>query len=211
MGRFPDGFDLAPEAWPAPRRLNAFITPDRLLIDRPDLKAAFCALRAADHDLAAAIADRLPRINLGLSHEASGGNLGSVGNENALSFTSGLLAPIFDAGRLKAQVALREAEASEALALLEQAMLEAVRQVEDALVREQSLFQIQSLLKNEIILAEYTVDQAKLRYVNGQESFLNVLVAQVNLHALQQREIALHQELLINRSRLLKALGAGWD
>jgi NodT family efflux transporter outer membrane factor (OMF) lipoprotein len=211
LGHLPDGRDPADGPWPTLKQLTALTSPRQLLVDRPDLRAAFLALQVADHEVAAAIADRLPRLSIGWSYEASGGSLATIGDDTALRFTSGLLSPIFDAGRLRAKMVERKAEVRELLALLEHAMLVAVREVEDALSREQALFDEHRLLKNEMAIALDTVEKAKLRYVNGQETYLAVLVALANLQTLQQNEMTLQQELLINRGRLLKALGAKWS
>ncbi|MDY6951306.1 MAG: TolC family protein [Thermodesulfobacteriota bacterium] len=211
MGRFPDGGNLPEDEWPTLKGLSALTTPHGLLMDRPDLKAALLALQAADHEVAAAIADRLPRLSLGLSYMESGRSLSAIGSESVFRFASGLLTPVFDGGQLKAKAAQRKAEARESLAVLEQALLVAIREVEDALTREQALFDEQTLLHSEIAIALDTVDNAKLRYINGQESFLAVLVALAKLQTLQQADIRLQQDLLINRGRLLKALGAKWS
>jgi outer membrane protein TolC len=141
----------------------------------------------------------------------SGSGLSKIGHGSVLSFASGLLAPVFDAGRLKAKAAQRKAEARESLAVLEQAVLTAIREVEDALIRERLLFDEQRLLRIEIAIARDTVAKARLRYINGQESYLAVLTSLTELQALQQNEITLQQEMLINRGRLLKALGAKWS
>jgi outer membrane protein TolC len=122
-----------------------------------------------------------------------------------------MVGPLFDAGRLTAKVDQRKAEVRELLALLEHAMLQAVREVEDAYSQELTLFEKHALLKEEIAIVQETVEKAKLRYVNGQETFLSVLVALAQLQTLQKNEIILEQELLINRGRLLKALGAKWS
>ena len=90
-------------------------------------------------------------------------------------------------------------------------MLTAVQEVEDTLSQEYALFDDQQLIHKEIAIARDTVDKAKLRYVNGEENFLAVLVALAKLQTLQLDEISLQQELLINRGRLLKALGAKWQ
>jgi NodT family efflux transporter outer membrane factor (OMF) lipoprotein len=211
MGFFPDGGDLPEDEWPTLERLSAITTPRQLLMDRPDLRAAFLALQAADYEVAAAIADRLPSLSIGLSYEVSGSGLSKIGHGSVLSFASGLLAPVFDAGRLKAKAAQRKAEARESLAVLEQAVLTAIREVEDALIRERLLFDEQRLLRIEIAIARDTVAKARLRYINGQESYLAVLTSLTELQALQQNEITLQQEMLINRGRLLKALGAKWS
>ncbi len=211
LGRLPGECDLAEDAWPVIGPLPHLVSPRRLLDLRPDLRAAFLALEAADHEVAAAIADRLPRLSIGLTVAESGSSLRRIGDGNVLRVASGLLVPVFDAGRLKANVAKREAEARESLAVLEQAMRVAVREVEDALAVEMALFDEHGLLLAEIAIARDTVKEATLQYVNGQETFLAVLAALVKQQTLQQNEIALQQELLINRARLLKALGAKWS
>jgi outer membrane protein TolC len=211
MGRLPDGSDLVADGWPDIEPLSTITSPRQLLDARPDLQAAFLALGAADHEVAAAIADRLPRLSIGVTMEQSGRSLTRIGDGSIYQVAGGLLAPVFDAGRLKAKAAQRKAEALETLAILEQAMRTAVREVEDALVRETALFEELSLLQAENAIALDTVKEATRRYVNGQESFLSVLAALVKQQTLQQNEIALQQDLLINRGLLLKALGAKWS
>jgi outer membrane protein TolC len=73
------------------------------------------------------------------------------------------------------------------------------------------LFEKQSLLQEEIAIAGESVARTRILYVNGQEPYLTVLAALLELQTLQQEEITLRQEMLINRSRLLKALSAGWS
>jgi NodT family efflux transporter outer membrane factor (OMF) lipoprotein len=211
MGLFPDGTNLPEDEWPTIERLSALTIPRKLLVDRPDLRAAFLSLQTLDHEVAAAIADRLPSLSVELSYLESGTGLSKIGNGSVLRFASGLLAPVFDAERLKAKAVQRKAQARESLAVFEQAVLVAVKEVEDALTREHSLFDEQALLHKKIAIAHETIDKAILRYVNGQESYLAVLVSLIELQTLQQNEITLQQDLLINRSRLLKALGAKWS
>jgi outer membrane protein TolC len=210
MGRLPDGSDLRPEALPRLKPLQGLTSPRRLLNDRPDLRAAFLALQAADQAVAAAIADRLPRLSIGFSYLESGNSLANLGETTLLGATAGLLAPVFDAGRLKAKVTQREAEASESLAVLEQAMLEAVREVEDALLSERTLFEEQRLIKKELLIAQDTVRTTRMRYLKGQENFLAVLLALNRLQNLQVDDLGLQEALLINRCRLLRAIGAKW-
>jgi len=211
MGRFPGDGVRPADDWPVLKPLTTVSSPRQLMAERPDLRAAFLALQAADHELAAAIAARLPRISIGLAYTESGSRASEIGGQTALRFASGLLAPVFDAGRLKAKADQRKAETRESLAILEQAMLTAVREVEDALIREKALFDERMRLKKEIEIAEQTVGKARLRYVNGQETFLPVLAALAKLQTLQRDEITLKQDILTNRCRLLKAVGAEWS
>ena len=209
-GHLPKGVDLPADRWPVLTPTMSIATPRRLLAERPDLQAAFLALQAADHEVAAAVADRLPRLAIGLTVIESGSGLSQIGDGCVYRIASGLLAPLFDAGHLKAKVARRKAAAREFLAVLEQAMQAAVREVEDAVAMEVALFDRQRLLRKRIAIAADTVEKAARRYANGLEAFPAVLSALAEQQALQQNDIALQQELLINRGRLLKALGAKW-
>jgi outer membrane protein TolC len=211
MGRLPDGGDLVDDILPSIELLSEISSPVDLFDNRPDLRAGFLALNTADQNVAAAVAERLPQLSMGLSYGKSRQSFSTLETETVFSFTSTMLAPLFDAGRLKATVSQKKAEASELLAILEQAVLVAVREVEDALALELSLFEKQHFLRKEISIARETVNKARLRYVNGKESYLTVLSSLEDLQNLQVEEIEIQQELLINRCRLLKALGVKWS
>ena len=211
MGYPPDGRSLPEDELPDLEKLSSITTPYQLMTNRPDLRAVFLALQAADCQVAAAIADRLPNLTIELSYGASGNTLSKVGNESVLSIVSGLLTPVFDAGYLKAKANQRKAEVQESLAILEQAVLSAICEVEDTLIHEQLLFDKQKLLQKEINIANDILTKARLRYVNGQESYLTVLLALIELQTLQQNEIEIQKDILVNRSHLLKAIGAKWS
>ncbi len=211
MGTLPDCTDLIDDELPSIEKLTVVAAPFELFINRADLRACFLALQAADRNLAASVAERFPRLSLGVSYGRSRQSFSSVETETVLSLTSSLLAPIFDAGRLKAQMNQREAEVCESLALLKQAVLEAVREVEDSVNREHRLFDKQKILKRQILNARKTVDNSRLFYINGKGPYLTVLSSLIDLQNLQVEELELQEELLINRCSLLRALGAGWS
>jgi NodT family efflux transporter outer membrane factor (OMF) lipoprotein len=211
LGQSPDGENIPLEIWPDIKPFSSLPAPASLIERRPDLRAAFLALLAKDQEVAAAIADRLPKLSIGLTYSLSGGALSNIGDSRLLSFTTGILAAIFDAGRRRIEISRRKALAKEALADLEQALLVALREVEDGLSREIALFTEKALLAEEMTVARQTLDKTKLRYMNGQENYLSILDALDNVQTLQQKEINLQRDLLINRARLLKAFGADWD
>lgn len=211
MGYFPDGEEPAYEELPSINKLPRISTPDELFRNRPDLKACFMALQAADYNLAASVAERLPRLSLGISYDKSRAGFSSVETETVLSLTGGLLAPLFDAGRLKAKMNQRKAEAEESLAILEQAVLEAVREVQDAIACEASLFERQNILGREKSNAVRTLENAKQLYINGKGLYLSVLSSLIDLQNIEIQEIELQEELLINRCNLLSALGVKWS
>ncbi|MCP3927159.1 MAG: TolC family protein [Desulfobacterales bacterium] len=210
MGFFPNERKFPKGKWPFIERIEVISSPRKLVSDRPDLKAVLLSLKAADQEVYAAVADRLPTISIGIELSRSGRTISKIGRDSTYSFIGGLLLPVFNSGRLKARASLKKAQALEQLFILEQAMLVAVREVEDALILEKSLFEELKFLEREILIAKETVDRAKLLYVNGQESFLTVFVALTKLQTLQKEEINIKQKILINRVKLLKALGAKW-
>lgn len=211
LGRLPGESDIDVDSWPDLEPLAAITSPRRLLDTRPDLRAAFLALQAADQEVAAAAADRLPRISIELVYSENGSRLSRIGDYSLLDFTTGLVAPLFDAGRLEAEEKKQRAIAEERLATFEQALLTAVKEVENGLVQEEALFKEYRLLTKERHVAQETVDTARLQYVNGLQTFLPVLAALAKLQSLQQEEIRLKQDILVNRAYLLKALGAKWS
>jgi outer membrane protein TolC len=201
---------LPPDDLPDVRPITSLPQPKQLLSDRPDLQAAFSALQAADQEVAAAIADRLPRLAFGFSYELSGSNPASLGNDTALSFLANILTPIFNAGRKKMMVKQRRTEAEEALAILQQTMLDAFLQVENTFATENRLFSELTLINEELTIAVETGNEAKLRYTHGEESFLSFLFAEISLQQLQQEKVLLEQKLLLKRLELLAALGTEW-
>lgn len=211
LGGFPGSARPPAGGLSAAGPLGRLPTPRELLHARPDLCAALFALESADQQVAAAVAQRLPRLSIGLSYGLHRPDPATAGTETIAGFTAGLLAPVFAAGRLRAEQSLREAEATEALALLEKALREAVREVEDLLAREESLRKESESLGRQIEHARRARRGTLLRYASGELPYLDVLDATRELHALEALEIEVARARLINRARLHKALGSEWS
>ncbi|THB79170.1 MAG: TolC family protein [Desulfobulbaceae bacterium] len=211
LGLYPGEQPIAGYIIPELQPLAAITSPRQLMANRPDLQAAFFALRAADHELAAAIRDRLPRLSIGLSYSESGTNLARIGDQTVFNFATGLLVPLIDAGRLQSKIDLQKAYAAERVAIFEQALINAIRDVENSLIQEKTLYEEYRLLKKELAAANATVREAELQYLNGQQTFLPVLLARAKFQTLQKTKILLKRDILINRGHLLKALGAKWS
>lgn len=207
LGRLPSGEKLLPEPLPCPKPLLSLPGPRQLLALRPDLQAGFAALEAADQEVAAAIADRLPRIAFGVSLEVSGSKPMAIGDDSVVTLFSNLLAPVFDAGRKAMAVKQCKAQAQTALALLHQTMLDAFLEVENAAAKERRLFSKLALLDRERTFAGQISDEAMFRYVNGEETFLSVLRADISQNRLARERVYCQSALLLNRAQLLQALG----
>ncbi|WP_051305455.1 efflux transporter outer membrane subunit [Desulfogranum mediterraneum] len=183
--------------------------PGELLLARPDIRSAFQEVAAADQRVAGAAADRFPALRLSASLQSAGSGAALL-SDYLTSLAAGLTGPILDGGSREQELERTRAVAAEKLHLYGQAILEALGEVEDALViEEQQLHYIQSLDRQRG-LAEQTMLQIKERYLKGSENYQRVLSALISLQGLQQDQLVAHRDLLVNRIRLCRALGRGW-
>lgn len=212
LGRAPRPEDFAPEApvYPALPPLPAVETPASLLARRPDLRAARLRVQAADYDVASAIADRLPRISLSLNYELSAESLRDIYNREVASIAGNLLLPIVDGGRRRAEVDRRKAVTRERLDRFGALFLEALVEVEDALVQERHQLDLLAQIDQQVELARTSLAEAQQRYINGLNDYLTVITAITVLQNLERRQIAERRALLVIRTRLYRALGGSW-
>jgi outer membrane protein, multidrug efflux system len=189
--------------------------PAELLTRRPDILAAEANLRSAHADLAAARAALFPSISLtaagGLQNPAlNAAVLTLQGTGPTLNLGASVVQVIFDHGRLQAVRAEAQAKDEELLAAYRAAILDAFRDVENALAAihhfdAASPFQMEYLAQS-----ERAFEGAKLRYEAGSGDFLALLEAQRTVYAARdqvaQNRLARLQALVT----LCKVLGGGW-
>lgn len=195
---------------PAPGPLPEAGLPADLLAARPDVRAAGLRLYAADWQVAAARANRLPAIKLTVQAAYSAGSLDVLFGNWLLTLAGNLAAPILDGGRRKAEVDRTRAVVDENLAVYRRVVLTAVKEVEDALVNEDRQLQHIAALQAQIEAARGALDQASERYLAGLNDYLPVLT---QLLAVQQLEVSLirqQAQLFIYRVNLHRALGGSW-
>ncbi len=200
----PDG--LLPDLPPFPKLGH----PALLLIARPDLRAAQLRLQAADFRVATAVAERLPRLVLDLSYEFSARSFSAVFRQEVGSLVGNLVLPIIDGGRRRNQVLRQKAVTQELLDRFGQTYLEALLEIEDALVRERFQVELIENLENQISLAQATLQESQSRYVHGLINYVTVLIAVQSLQGLQRRMITEKRRLLNIRATLYRALGGQW-
>ena len=184
--------------------------PADLLENRPDIRAAHFRLEASGFNLAAAKANRLPDISLSARGIFSSRHLDLLLDNWLLSLASNLTAPIFDGDRRVSEVALSKAVKEENLAIYRQTILEAIREVEDALVTESRQLEHIEKLKKVVDTARKALEQASIRYRNGLNDYLPVLTQILTVQDLERNLIDQQTILLVNRVSLFLALGATW-
>jgi len=210
---------IAPGGWPVGLATNELAglprfpdigSPVSLILRRPDLRSAMLRLQAADREVAAAVADRYPRLQLSLSYRFSAKDFAEILSNETRSLAGNLLLPLVDGGRRRSAVDRRKAVVAERLALFNERFLVAVREVEDALVNERfSLERIDRLIAKRGA-ARANFDEAGSRYRNGLSDYLPVITALQSLQNVERQVISAKAALLRNRVDLYGALGGTW-
>jgi len=207
----PQAVHIEQESLPRPIPLPGAGIPADLLAKRPDVRAAFLRLQASDWEVSAARADRLPRLNLSARAALSSDGFQAAWGDWLTSLSGDLVGPLLDAGLRKAEVERSKAVAEERLAAYAATVLEAVREVQDALANEAGQRERVSRLQEELRAAEQARRQARLRYLKGQSDFLNYLTEQRSVQSLERRLIVARADLVSFRVALYRALGGGWE
>ncbi|MFW6161311.1 MAG: efflux transporter outer membrane subunit [Planctomycetota bacterium] len=184
--------------------------PASLLQRRPDVRAARLRLAAGNHDVAAAVADRFPRLTLSARAETSDEQVQDLFDNWLASIAAGLTAPLLDGDRRVAEVDRTRAAAAERLHAYGRAVLEAVQEVEDALVEERQQRAFLASTERQLELASRAAEETRARYVKGAEDYLRVLDAVQSLQRLQRERRTAQRRLIEFRIDLYRALGGGW-
>jgi len=185
--------------------------PSALLENRPDILAAEHQLRAANANIGAARAAFFPQITLTGSLATASADLSGLfrGGSLAWNFAPSITLPIFQGGRLRANLALTEAQRAEAVAQYERTIQGAFRDVADALSARRWLAEQVDILQATQAAQAERARLAKLRYDHGAAAFLEVLDAERDLLAVEQQAVQSRRALLASRVSLYAALGGG--
>jgi outer membrane protein, multidrug efflux system len=187
--------------------------PSDLLQRRPDVVQAEQQLAAATARIGVAKADRFPKVSLT-------GLLGVADPQLSKMFRSdayfaavgpGFVAPLLNAQVLGFQQEAAEAQARQAVAQYEQAILVAFKEVEDALVGVSTAREQAAAQERQVNALRSALHLANLRYKGGLANYLDVLIAQRNLFDAELALAATNRLHLVSVVQLYKALGGGWS
>jgi multidrug efflux system outer membrane protein len=186
--------------------------PASLLERRPDIREAEQNLIAANADIGVAKAAYFPDISLTGVLGLESAQLSNLvkGASQAWSFGAGLVQPIFNAGRIRGQVARAEAVQQQALYAYEKSIISAFQDVENALVDRAKYGQVrEEQAKNVLALFSFR-DLAVLRYNEGATIYLEVASAEQSLFLAQLAYVTTQFQLFQSYANLYKAMGGGW-
>ncbi|MWK55160.1 efflux transporter outer membrane subunit [Pseudomonas otitidis] len=185
--------------------------PSELLLARPDLRQAEQVLEAANADVGAARAAFFPQISLTASFGYASTSLDGLfdPSRQVWRFAPQLTVPLFQGGRLRAELRLAKVRKSEAVAQYERAIQIAFREVADALAGTATFDRQIDAQLQAVSAAERRLDLSGQRYRAGLDGRLELLDAQRQLYAARQALLELRREKTSNAVALYKALGGG--
>ncbi|MFO7767169.1 MAG: efflux transporter outer membrane subunit [Pelovirga sp.] len=185
--------------------------PASLLQRRPDVSAALLELKAADRDLAAALADRLPRLDLSANLGRSFTRLSSGDLTGTFwSLALGITQPLIDGGRLKAASDLQEAQRDEKQLAAQLKILTAIEEVESALYAEQSSFTRARLLDQQRLLNADILTIRTENYLSGLTDSIELLRSEMAQLEIRSQQLTNQRQWINHRVSLIRALGGHW-
>ncbi|MCI5065483.1 efflux transporter outer membrane subunit [bacterium] len=178
-----------------------------LITLRPDLQSLLHQLQANEYDVAAAVANRFPRLSIGLTYDLSASEANDLFPNKFLSGFGDILLPFIDGGRLRGIVNREEAEVEQLIAQFEQRFLVALQEVEDSLAAERFQRELIGSLEAELEAANKALQESRSRYRNGLVDYLRVLVALQTKQRLERSIIGEQKRLYLARNALFLAIG----
>jgi NodT family efflux transporter outer membrane factor (OMF) lipoprotein len=214
LGQGPDrGLDIArPQPLtPAMLALPSDL-PAELLGRRPDLVAARWRVEAAAQDIKAAKTKFLPNISLGALAGLAATGGGSLLEASALFYqvAPAVSLPIFDGGRLRANLQGKDAQYDLAVARYNKTLVGALNQIADRLHGLQSLKAQSAAQQRALDAAREAWDLAQQRYKAGIGSYLDALSVRQQLLQAEQAGAALHAQQVDLSVQMIEALGGGY-
>lgn len=187
--------------------------PSELLRRRPDIRRAEAQLHAATARIGVATADLFPRFSLTGSLGTSGSQPKDLVNWDNRFWSIGpsVSWPIFDAGKIRANIGVQTAIQEQSLVGYRSTILIALQDVENALIAYAKEQQHQASLIAAVTANRRALNLATQLYTQGQTNFLDVLLSQRSLLVSEDALVQSERTMATNLIALYKALGGGWE
>lgn len=187
--------------------------PSDLLRRRPDVREAERKLAAANAQIGVAVADAYPKFNLLALLSMAGPAISNVVSTNNLAEggVGQITWSIFNGGQIHANIRAKKEEDKQALYAYQEAVLKAIQDTEDALVRYDNEQRKIIYLKQAEDRSSSSVKLATQQYRVGLVTYLNVLSAQADYRKAEDSLLQSRQMLSQDLISLYKALGGGWS
>ncbi|MFK7851633.1 MAG: efflux transporter outer membrane subunit [Akkermansiaceae bacterium] len=196
---------------PMPKRSASVGIPANLVRSRPDIRAAERELAAQTAQIGVAEADLFPRFALSGNFQLQALTASSLPESNSRNYGFGpsFRWNIFNAGRIKSEIAIQESRAKQAYMAYENAVLKGVAEVESALSSVRNERDRLSSLNTAVSSSVTTVDLVKSNYKEGLIDFQDVLDAERTIFSNEDAQAESKGAIAIAYVSLFKALGGG--
>jgi NodT family efflux transporter outer membrane factor (OMF) lipoprotein len=187
--------------------------PSDILERRPDIAAAERAMAAANSQIGIANAAFYPSIVIGPSIGFQSTSLATLFDTPSMIWSLGVTAlqPLFNAGRLRANVDFAKAGYDATVANYRRVILTAMQEVEDGMTGTVALESAYAQAQVAIGSATRVLDLATTRYEGGVATYLDVITAQQALLNAERQATQLQGQRLLITVFLFKALGGDWQ
>jgi NodT family efflux transporter outer membrane factor (OMF) lipoprotein len=203
---------VAPGALPSAPPDVPQVLPSELLARRPDLRRSEREVAAATARIGVATADLYPRFNIVGSFGRRSDDLGSFNAPSQFWSVGAVFRwPIFQGGRIVANIHVQEARQQQALLNYRKAILIALEEVEDALSEHSRELTREESLRQSVAASDRALALATERYTSGLDSFLGVIDAQRALYSAEDQLVQSERNVSVALIAVYKALGGGWS
>jgi NodT family efflux transporter outer membrane factor (OMF) lipoprotein len=194
--------------------------PGDLLRRRPDVRQAEMQAVAQNAVVGVATADLYPSIALtgsfgvvSISRDAGGGGASELFSSDSISYTAGASFswPFLNYGRIRNNIRVQDARLQQALVNYQEQVLNAAREVDDAIVSLAGSQMQDSILAETVAAAKRSNELSLHRYQEGFSGYQRVLDAQQALFTQQKRYVQNRGQSVRNVVAIYKALGGGWE
>lgn len=206
-----------------PEKLMVGVPAD-LLRQRPDVRRAELFAVAQNAQVGVATANLYPSFSInGYLGVAAAGDtnttrsgdsgLGALFSGDSLTYTVGpsFVWPFLNYGRIKNNIRVQDARLQQALIQYREAVIQAEREVVDAMVAYAGSQRQDEILMNAVVSAKRSSELSMLRYKEGFADYQRVLDAQQALFAQQQRYVSNKGLAVRSIAQVYRALGGGWQ
>jgi len=198
--------------------------PADLLRQRPDVRRAEYLAMAQNAQVGVATANLYPSFSIvGSLGLAAAGNtdttrtgdsgFGELFRAESLTYSIGpsFVWPFLNYGRIKNNIRVQDARLQQALIQYRETVIQAAREVEDAMVLYVGSQQQDEILTASVISAKRSSELSMLRYKEGFANYQRVLDSQQKLFGQQQRYVANKGAAVRSIAQVYRALGGGWQ
>lgn len=206
VGQPPNKIGMNSENLPNLPPLPATGFPAELLNRRPDVRQAWSQVLATDRSVAAAIANRFPQLSLRASFSDQTHDSDLLFDNWVRNLSVNLVAPLFDGGARSAEVERQRALLDQAVAQYQDAAINALADVDNALIQETRQREAVESFQRQLELAELSLKRLFAGYRNGSVDYLAILNAQQSTSQLRRNLVNAQQQLVGFRIALYRAL-----